>query len=367
MDRKTGKLRARGPSVNGAARQSRTFPPGARDEASAWLDAFLAPQPAPAQTIVLTVEQWAVDWWTAYVEAIKPYNTARTYLSHLRKLAPKYSALVTSVTTTDLQTILGSYKGRVAPSTLIAIARVWRACFEAAVEDELIGRNPARRLALPSAPKRKASRHLTAREVALLREAIVGHRFEAAYALMLGCGLRIGEILGLSWESVDLPGRRLWIQEQFTGGRWRDEPKGRNPHHVPLPSWVAATLARCRRSQPVEYTLVLQSPWQGPRARKNGRPSPWSGNPIRQDLEKIITALGLERAVPHAARHGLASYLMQGGVAPPVIAERLGNSPEIILRTYGHPTDEGRQQADALVEAYLSEPAADDVSGAKSG
>jgi integrase len=203
------------------------------------------------------------------------------------------------------------------------------------------------------------ARHLTAKEAAALRQAIVGHRFEAAYALMLGCGLRIGEILGLHWKDVDLANGRAWIGPQYTNGHWRTSPKAKNPHWIPLPSFVVAALIRHRNAQPEGAELVMQSPFQG-YGRKRTRhhdqqpgPQPWSQQAVNRDLADLCKTLGINVVTIHGGRHGLASHLMQAGVAPPVIADRLGNTPAVVIGTYGHATDEGRRQADDVVEQYL--------------
>jgi integrase len=234
--------------------------------------------------------------------------------------------------------------------------------FEAAVDDELLARNPAKRLVLPKAPPRSARRHVAPKEAAALRAAIVGHRFEAAYALLLGCGLRIGEVLGLSWANVDLHGRRAWIQRQWTNGQWRELPKGRNPHWIRLPPVVVSALIRHRNSQPEGATLVMQSPY---RRKKTGAVQPWSAFVVATDLHELVKATGLEAMTFHSARHGLASALLEGGTSPAEIAERLGHSdPSITMRSYVHGSQDGAARADALIDAYLSggEPA-DDQTG----
>lgn len=364
VDQATGTIRARPPKEIDPKRTPKTFRPGEMALAVAHLDALLNPSLAPVETVSPTVAEWTGEWWSTYIDGVRVPNTAATYLSHLHHLEPEYGSVLPAVKTIGLQKIVKAMTGQLAPSTVDAIVGVWRRCFDAAVEDGLILRNPAKRLLLPDIPPKPPSRHVTAEEVAALWPAIEGKRFEAAYALILGCGLRIAEILGLYREHVDLVNRRAWIQHQFTNGHWRDLPKAKNPHWIPLPERVARIMAKHLESLPDEYVLVMQAPHQGRLAKLDSKVRPWSRKTVVNELDTIIAELGLDELTPHAGRHGLATMLMDGGIPPPVIAERLGNTPAMILNTYGHATPQGRERAGELVDAYL---AGEGVSGTDSG
>lgn len=369
-DQTSGEIRARLPKAVSPTRKSRLFAPDALAEAAAWLDGHLRPAEATASPAD-TLGNWAGHWHLTYVAPIRPTTTARVYLWALDKLTPLYGISINEVRTSALQTIVGQLAGEIEPPTLLAVIGVWRRCFEAAIDDGLIARNPTRGLQTPPVVSRPPSerRHITPAEVGLLWPAIRGHRFEAAYALMLGCGLRIGEILGLSWEYVDLDGGRAWIERQFTEGVWRPMPKGRNPHWVPLPPAVVAALRRHRAAQAVGAVLVMQSAY-GRRALadRDGTPWPWSRATVVSDLADLLEALEIAPATPHAGRHGLASYWLDNGVPPAVVAERLGHANAgITLAVYAHAGADGRQRADELTDRLLGQTAPDGVSAGVSG
>jgi integrase len=329
-------------------------------EARAWLDAAVAPA-TPETTAPVTLREWTGVWYQTYVAPVLAPNTARHYRYLLQQLAPLYGAPLADLRPSQFQAIVGRFAARAGPSTVQQAVGVWKRCLDAAVDDELLARNPIRRLTLPKAPPRRARRHVAPREAAILLRAIVGHRFEAAYALLLGCGLRIGEVLGLAWAHVDLDERRAWIERQWTDGRWRELPKGRNPHDIRLPPRVVTALKRHRAAQQPGALLVMQSPY--PR-RKTGAVQPWSAFVVRSDLHALVAELGLDDLTPHSARHGLASALLDGGATAADIADRLGHSdPSITMKSYTHVSPEGRDRADALIDAYLAGDAPEDVSG----
>lgn len=358
-----GTIRARLPARVDPRRTAREFPPGQMDAAVAWLDGHLHPQ--SARPAVVTVGQWTGLYHARYVAPIAAPNTVRHYRYLLQQLEPLYEFPLADVRASALQGIVATLTGRIGAATVQQAVGVWRACFEAAVDDELLTRNPARRLVLPKAPPRTARRHITPKEAALLRAAIVRHRFEAAYALMLGCGLRIGECLGLEWRFVDLAGRRAWIQRQWTGGHWRELPKGRLARWIALPPFVVSALIRHRNAQPEGATLVMQSPY--PR-RNTQAVQPWSAYVVTSDLHALVTSLDIDPLTPHAARRGLLTALLDGGLSPATAAAMVGhNDPATTLKHYVQASDEGRQRAAELVDAYVSGDGPDNVSGTETG
>lgn len=289
---------------------------------------------------------WAGHWLDTFVRPVRAPNTVQAYVYALRQLEPLYATPLADLRPSQLQEIVGILSQRVSAPNVQALVGVWRRCLDAAVDDELIVRNPSRRLVLPPSQQRQARRTLTASEIVALMAGSVGHRFEGAFALLLGCGLRIGEAMGLAWVDVDLAGRRAWIHRQWTSNQWRDTPKGRRAHWVHLPEAVAAALIRHRNSQPEGALLVMQSE----------RPDrPWRSQTVGRALSALAADLGLPPITAHSSRHGLTSFLFNAGVPATEISDRLGHSgPAILLRHYAHADQDSRDQADALIDTLLS-------------
>ena len=75
----------------------------------------------------------------------------------------------------------------------------------------LIGRNPYDGADPPRA--RPAEMHVLTREQAAAFLGVTReHRDHALYVLALSTGMRQGELLGLSWDAVDLDADRLVVQ-----------------------------------------------------------------------------------------------------------------------------------------------------------
>lgn len=337
-----------------------------REQAEAWLIAMLVPQPEPTAA-PLTVREWGGEWLAAYVKPIRAPTTYRRYRHSLRLLEPLYATALTALTSLDLQRLVGELLERLDASTVQDAVGVWRRCFQAAVNDGYMPRNPAAALVPPSVPPKGTGRHVTKAEVDALWPAIRGHRFEGGFALLIGCGLRIGEVLGLHWKHVDLDRRRAWIQHQWTDHHMRDLPKGKVARWVRLPIKVVDALGRHRQGQPDDAVLVMQSPHPG--RKHKGRPPapgphPWSSETVRTDLVAVAEAASIDPFAPHATRRGLVSALLDGKVSPAAVAERVGHANAgTTLRHYAGVSPEARLAADAVIDAYLGPDDDDLVSG----
>jgi integrase len=82
---------------------------------------------------------------------------------------------------------------------------------------------------------------------------ITDDRLYALYLCAIVLGMRRGELLGLTWEAVDLDAGRLWVRQTlaWVGGQRRIQPpKTRASRRViPLPDVVVTALREHRKHQ----------------------------------------------------------------------------------------------------------------------
>lgn len=361
-NQKTGEIRARLPLDLSPTRTTRKFRHDRAKDAIDWLNAEVTRlrrggQHGPSTPFI----DWAWHWYSTAIEPFRPATSHRSYRAAVNRARAFWAVPLDQIKPSLIRRELGALARTLAASTVQQTASFWRLCFEAAIEDELLLRNPVRSFKVEGERRsahRKDERGWTAVEIRRLWGAIRGHRFEAAYALMLGCGIRIGEASGLAWADVDLEGGRAYLHRQWTSSQWRPTLKGRNPHWIPLPAPVVAALIRHRDAQPSGLAYVMENP-------ETGRP--WSHTAIRADWGALTGGLKLKDLANHAGRHGFASYLMDRGVPAPVVAALLGHAtPVTTLGTYSHPADASMKRAVELI-ASLLEGGPDDESGAVSG
>lgn len=240
------------------------------------------------------------------------------------------------------------------------------AILQAAVDDELIRRNPARAASVrtPTADRRKVEPWSAERLIAV--HDVLPERYRPLVTLGFGLGLRQGEILGLSPDDIDFLRGVVTVQRQVTIIDSRlvfALPKYRRTRTVPLPASVRDELAAHLAAFPAQTTTL---PWEAPdgpgRAVRllltSRERRPLNRNYVNSYLWKpALRAAGVETSRVngmHVLRHTYASMLLVAGEDIRTLAEYLGHDdPGFTLRTYTHFQPGGEQRARAAIDDAL--------------
>lgn len=269
-----------------------------------------------------------------------------------------------------IQTWVRSRQSEVAPSYCRLLLSNLSTVLAAAVEDGLIPSNPCAASSV-KAP-RVDRRRLVPWSVETAQRVVKGHpvEFRAAPVLGAGCGLRQGEIFGLTVDNIDFLRRVVYVRRQLRLVENQTvfaPPKGGPEREVPLPDVVSVALAEhVRRYGTTEVVL----PWREP-----GGEAVWGellfSNRDRGPLSRAyftynawkpaLTAAGLagnrENGM-HALRHHYASVLLESGVSIRAVSEYLGHhDPGFTLRTYAHLMPESKDRARDAIDAAHAAPA----------
>jgi integrase len=237
-----------------------------------------------------------------------------------------------------------------------SIHAVLRNALESAVREEIVARNVAKLVQVPS-PRYTINRGLAAEQAKATLRAAAGHRLEALYVLALFLGLRRGELLGLRWEDVDLDRAKLEVVQtlQRVGGSLRFVPPKTedSARTVPLPLVCVRALREHKKRQFTEraeawpdwedYGLVFTS----------RRGTPVEPDNLRRSWSEIRTAAGLGATRFHDLRHTCVALLLDLGTPPHVVREIVGHSAiEVTMTIYAHVSlDEKRKALSKLGEA----------------
>ncbi|MDQ3533669.1 MAG: site-specific integrase, partial [Actinomycetota bacterium] len=180
----------------------------------------------------------------------------------------------------------------------------------------------------------------------------------ALYVLAITTGLRRGELLGLTWASIDLPRARLFVGQSLVVVNYSLElssPKTRRSRRsVALDEGTVAALTAHRS----------QSQQAGPGYPGSGRNSglvftrddgsPVHPHSVSQGFDRRIRRLDLPRIRFHDLRHTSATLALSAGIHPKVVSERLGHaSVTITLDTYSHVVPTLQEEAAAKIGALV--------------
>jgi integrase len=230
--------------------------------------------------------------------------------------------------------------------------KLLRGVLQRAVEWDELQRNPARLVPLPRPPETPEVRPLPPEDVEGMRAFLVGQRRERdalLISVLAYAGLRPEEANGLTWGHVRE--RTLLIEQVASMGRIEVRSKTRQARAVRLLGPVAQDLAeyRLRVGRPEDRELIF--PAADGRPRSDAAQNNWR----RRVFNEARRAAGVKRATPYYLRHSFASLLIWEGQPIPYVAQQLGHSPMMTLRTYAHVIEEyegaERVPADVAIRA----------------
>ena len=324
-----------------------------------------------AEDLSITVRAYATRWLQLVGPSVKP-STYLSYEAALRRhLVPAFGdRRVRDLTRQDVKDLVTRKLtegraprprrgGGAEPSPVVArpplsrnSVRILHATLHAmlneAVEDGIIQANPAARrgrtriLRLTPSPGdvEEQVKAMTGEELGAFLAAAL--RTDAHYyplvVTMARTGMRIGEVLGLQWQDVDLAGSRLRIARAISGGLVQT-PKNGRPRTVDMSPVLRDVLTRLdarRKAEALKAGRALEgmAPWVFP-SETGGL---LDRNNIRERVfRRILKAAGLSpHFTPHCLRHTYASLLLQAGASPVYVQRQLGHQDiRLTVNLYG--------------------------------
>lgn len=295
--------------------------------------------------------------WVVTVRPRLRAATHREYSRHVRQYWQTLASVpLTKLTPAHVERTMAGLQSRgLSASTVRGARATLRRALHDAQREGILNRNAAA-LARPPALVRREMRALSADEVGRLLSITADDEYGPLFALAVGSGLRLGELLGLKWSDID--DRSLVVRRSLArahgGGYELGEPKtSRSRRTVMLPT-VAVDALRRQKARQAAMRLAAGTTWQDDRGLvftdELGRHlSPdWPSKAFRAAADRIGLPVRL-----HDLRHTAASLMLAGGVPLKVVSEALGHSSlAITADVYSHVTpDLRREAADAMDRA----------------
>lgn len=190
-------------------------------------------------------------------------------------------------------------------------------------------------------------------------------RYRVAGLLGAGAGLRVGEALGLTRDSVDFLRRELTVSAQLSPQGTLVAPKSEeSARRIPLGDVVLEALSEHLRRFPAGVHGIIVTTSHGNPVRRSAWGEIWRATCRRAGLEYRF----------HDLRHFYASALIAGNYSVVAVQKVLGHaSARITLDVYGHllpdANDVPRVALDALLDkrSCPSRVPSDDRSGEAAG
>ncbi|CAG1021725.1 Putative defective protein IntQ [Methylococcales bacterium] len=214
------------------------------------------------------------------------------------------------------------YRG---PATVVRYMAALSHAFTIAVKEwAWLEDTPMRKVTKPSLPRgrvRFLSDDERARLLAACKESLNPYLYPVV-VLALSTGMRQGEVMGLTWDDIDLNRGRAILHETKNGDRRAVHLSG---HALEL----VKELAKVRR---IDTAMLF--PEKAQAGQKPQKPID-----LRAPWEKALEKAGIENFHFHDLRHSAASYLAMNGATLAEIAEVLGHKTLAMVKRYSHLSD----------------------------
>lgn len=279
--------------------------------------------------------------------------------------------------------------GKVTAATVKEIHKLLRSCFRQAVKWGIMEKNPATDATVPKY-KKQERQIWTAKMLMQAIEACDNKWLKIAFHLCFTATLRLGELLGLTWDCVDISEEAIEsnsayiivnkeverISRNAVEALNRNDiiqifPSTRTSSHtlrvlktpktessirkVYIPSSVALLLAELRKEQneTIEVLGDMYDNYNLVMATSYGLPLGESY--LRGKMQEVIDKEGLPDVVFHSLRHTSVTYKLKlsGGDIKAVQGDSGHAQADMVTEVYGHILDEDRRKnAQLLEEAF---------------
>ncbi|MCL6633429.1 MAG: site-specific integrase [Alicyclobacillus herbarius] len=312
------------------------------------------------QTLESYLRSWLADkqtqirpgTWRSYSWLVERHVIPRIGHLQLGKLRPSHLQ--------KLYTEMQSGDEPLSKQSVLNAHRILHQALDRAVKWGHVPRNVADAVDPPK-PQRQEMRVWNEDELNTFLDTARSSRYHTAFVLLSSTGMRVGELLALRWDSVDLDAGILRVVRaySYTGKGYRlEEPKtdaGRRS--ITLPPSVTELLRRHRTVQAQER-LRAGSLWENHDlviCTTLGRPV--LQHNLRMLFQRLIRTAGLPRIRLHDLRHTHATILLKRGVHPKVVQERLGHSDiSVTLNTYSHVVPGLQAAAAKAIDSIFATP-----------
>ena len=328
-DKKTGKwlIQYRYTDWQGKRRKSTKRGFATKREAEEWLRNFLITQKAD-------FDMKFEDFWKIYcadMETRLREHTMRTkkYIVELKILPYFGNKRVNDITAADIRQWQNELiKKGYAPTYLKSINNQLAALFNYAVRYYDLRDNPCRKAGSIGKSKADEMDFWTKQEFKEFLPSMDSKpEARMAFLLLYWTGMRIGELLALTYEDIDLEKRCITINKSYQRLNGKDmitPPKTpKSNRQISIPPFLAEELK--------EYCSMLYG------ITANERMFRFTKSFMEHEMVRGIKETGVRRIRLHDLRHSHASLLVEMGFQPLAIAERLGHEKiETTLNTYSH-------------------------------
>lgn len=286
-----------------------------------------------------------------------------TWKNHVEDSIGRYKAV--NVLPSDIKKLYSglSQKG-LAKNSIRHIHNLIRPALEMAVDDGIIRKNPAKSVWKDYGREPEEKKALTVGQQKQLMEFVKSDsrykRYYPMLTVMLGTGVRCGELVGLTWDDADMGKKEIHIRRTLVYKDYGDglklhasTPKTKSGiRTIPMSDSVYHAFAQQKELNSLLGKDRNVFEVEGLRnfvfIKRNGRPLLMcSVNKVLSNIVKAVNAQGQGERFPdisaHTMRHTFCTRMAENGMDIKVLQYLMGHANiNITMQTYNHIADSSR-------------------------
>lgn len=312
----------------------------------------------------ITVAEWFNLWLAEYLGSVK-HATAISYGQHVKNhVLPNIGAVkLADLRAPMIQRIYNNLQRQgISPKTIKNLHGCIHKALEVAVRNDYIARNPADVCTLPRIEKSEIQ-PLDAPDIKKLLEALNGHKHEVLIKTAMFTGMRIGELIGLTWECVDFENGVICVKKQLLRPRVKGEGytygtlKNDKPRTI-TPANSVMDMLRAHKRRQAQQRLLAGSAWDDGGFLGLVFTNEFGGhlchNHISKQLDKALEAAGIPKHRFHDLRHTYAVNSLRAGDDIKTVQENLGHhTAAFTLDMYAHSTETMKRESAKRMDAFI--------------
>lgn len=314
----------------------------------------------------MTVTQWMDIWFETYNNSweVSSRNQRKQVINQYIKPMIGKQKITKLDRATYTRLYINELLKTLKPNTAQLYHRIFCIAINAAVDNEVIPRN--RFSNIPFEQGKKLDNFLTPDELNIFlsqskKLKITRHTL---ILLLAYTGIRRGELLGLTWKDVD------FFENTITINGTRDHHGYRKPKTLNSYRTITVDERLIEQLKKYQKWCIQVNFMYGEQLDKENdyilitdENEPCSQEEIRLTFKAVYKELekegiNLKRITPHGLRHTNSTMLINNGIPPQTVANRLGNSVEMIYKVYSHSIKDLEDKAVSIISENI---------GAKSG
>lgn len=291
----------------------------------------------------MTVALWLNIWLDTYCVHLKT-KTLLAYQSITKThIIDKLGDVPLQLLNThDIQAFINNLT--VSPKTIKNIYGVLNKALNKAAELSYIKKNPCGAVSLPKVAKPKI-RALSDEELKILFNELKNTQYYSFYKLALYTGLRLGELLGLTWDCYNRESGYLHVyrQLQYIDGEYIFiTPKSGKPRTVALPNVAIELIDSLQDNSESDFIL------------HNEIGEHLSYNHVGRVFHRCVENVGIKKATLHDLRHTYAVNSLRAGDNIKSVQNNLGHAtPAFTIDRYATVTDDMIRESQNKLQGFF--------------